>query len=142
MDSGYRSKKIMLKIQQDDKIIIEKLYSHLITEFPKLKFKVKIPLKKLFPEPKNKWLRSFWSNNSHADVSVFRHNKLVCIIEPGGWYHAKDERQKIRDSKKGRICKINKVNCLRVFNNVINNDLGNLKTKRLLKKYFYSKNLW
>ncbi|MBA7546436.1 hypothetical protein ES705_38828 [subsurface metagenome] len=126
-----------LRIQNDNEII-EKLYSYLISEFPRLKFKVKIPLKKLFPEPGNRWLKSFWNNNSHADISVFRHNKLVCIIEPGGWYHAKDEKQKIRDSKKDKICKINDVNCLRLFNNVVNNDLDNPKFRKLLKKKFYS----
>jgi len=122
---------------QNDEVIIEKLYSHLNTNFPRLKFKVKIPLKELFPEPENKWLKSFWRHNSHADIAVFRHNKLVAIIEPGGWYHAKDKKQKVRDSKKDKICKFNGVNCLRIFNNVVNNDLNNPIFRKLLKKYFY-----
>jgi len=126
----------MLKIQ-DDKIIIKKLHSHLINEFPRLKFKIKIPLKKLFPEPENKWLKSFWGNNSHADIAVFRHGKLTCIIEPGGFFHISDKKQKIRDSKKDRICRENKVNCLRLFNNVVNGDLNNPKFRKLLKKNFY-----
>ena len=125
----------MLKIQ-DDKIIIEKLCSHLTNKFPRLEFKIKIPLKKLFPEPENKWLKSIWSYG-HADITVFRHNKLIAIVEPGGWYHAKDPKQKIRDSKKDKICKINGVNCLRIFNDVVNNNLDNLKFRRLSKKYFY-----
>lgn len=125
----------MLEIQNDEKII-EKLYSHLTNKFPRLGFKIKIPLKKLFPEPENKWLKSIWSYG-HADISVFRHDKLIAIVEPGGWYHAKDERQKIRDSKKDKICKINKVNCLRIFNDVVNNNLDNPKFRRLSKKYFY-----
>jgi len=127
-----------LRIQNDNEII-EKLYSHLTNEFPRLKFKIKIPLKKLFPEPKNKWLKSFWGNNSHADISVFRHNKLIAIVEPGGWYHASDKKQKIRDSKKDKICKINGVNCLRIFNDVVNGDLNNQKFRRLLKKKFYGR---
>jgi len=122
---------------QNDEAVIEKLYSHLNSNFPRLKFKVKIPLKELFPKPENQWLKSFWSNNSHADIAVFRHNKLVAIIEPGGWYHVKDEKQIIRDSKKDKICKINGVNCLRIFNNVVNNDLDNPKFRKLLKKKFY-----
>jgi len=126
----------MLEIQNDEKII-EKLYSYLITEFPRLGFKTKIPLKKLFPEPDNKWLKSFWSNNSHADISVFRHNKLVCIIEPGGSAHFKDKKQKIRDSKKDKICKVNGINCLRIANSVINY-LDKKITRKLFKKYFYS----
>ncbi|GAI86355.1 unnamed protein product [marine sediment metagenome] len=127
----------MLKI--DDKIIVEKLYSHLTNEFPRLRFEIKRPLRELFPEPKNRWLKSFWNNNSHADISVFRHNKLIAIIEPGGWYHAKDKKQKIRDSKKDRICRENKVNCLRILNNIINNDLNNPKFRKLLKKKFYGR---
>jgi len=126
----------MLEIQNDEKII-EKLYSHLVNEFPRLEFKIKIPLKKLFPEPENKWLKSFWKNNSHADIVVFRHGRLVAIIEPGGWYHASNGKQKRRDLQKDLICQENRVNCLRIFNNVVVNDLDNLKTKRLLKKKFY-----
>jgi len=121
---------------QNDELIIEKLYSHLVNEFPRLRFKVKIPLKELFPEPENQWLKSFWNNNSHADISVFRHNKLICIVEPGGSAHFKDGRQKVRDSKKDRICKINGVNCLRIANSVINY-LDKKITRKLLKKYFY-----
>lgn len=127
----------MLKIQ-DDKEIIEKLYSHLTNKFPRLEFKIKIPLKKLFPEPENKWLKSIWSYG-HADITVFRHNKLIAIVEPGGWYHAKDPKQKIRDSKKDKICKINGVNCLRIFNDVVDNGMPTKNFKRLLKKYFYGK---
>ena len=125
-------------LEKDEKII-EKLYSHLIDEFPRLKFKAKIPLKELFPKPEDRWLQSFWNNNSHADIAVFRHHKLVCIIEPGGWHHAKDKKQKIRDLKKDKICQKNKVNCLRIFNNVVDSDLENPKFKKLLKKYFYGK---
>lgn len=121
---------------QNDEAIIEKLYSHLNTNFPRLKFKVKISLKELFPEPENKWLKSFWSNNSHADIAVFRHDKLVAIIEPGGSAHFKDEKQKVRDSKKDKICKENRINCLRISNSVINY-LNKRITRKLLKKYFY-----
>lgn len=124
---------------QNDETIIQKLYNWLIINFPRLRFEIKVSLKKLFPKPKNKWLQSFWNNNSHADISVFRHNKLICIIEPGGWYHAKDEKQKVRDSKKDKICKINRVNCLRIFNNVVENYLNHPKSRRLLKKHFYGR---
>ena len=122
---------------KDDKEIIDKLYSYLVNNFPRLKFKKKMLLKDLFVKPKNKWLQSFWNNNSHADISVFRHGKLVCIIEPGGWYHIKDKIQKIRDSKKDKICQENRVNCLRILNNIVNGDLDNPKFRKLLKRYFY-----
>ncbi|MBA7553049.1 hypothetical protein ES705_45634 [subsurface metagenome] len=127
----------MLEIQNDEKIIKE-LYSHLINEFPRLKFRIKIPLKELFPKPENKWLQSFWNNNSHADIAVFRHSILTCIIEPGGFFHISDPKQKIRDSKKDRICTENNVNCLRLINSIVN-DLDNSKFRKLLKKYFYGR---
>jgi len=122
---------------QGDEEIIEKLYSYLVATFSRLTFKVKVPLKDLFPEPDSKWLKSFWSNNSHADIAVFRHGELVCIIEPGGWFHAKDKRQKTRDSKKDKICWSNGVNCLRFFNDTVEQHLEKKITKRLLRKYFY-----
>jgi hypothetical protein len=126
----------MLKIKGDEEII-DKLYHYLRKTFnPKLRFEIKKPLRELFPKPENKWLLSIW-NYGHADISVFRHGGLVTIIEPGGWYHAKDKKQRINDLKKDTLCKINKVNCLRIFNNVVENDLGNPKFKKLLKKYFY-----
>ncbi len=140
MSGKERNFSKMLKIQ-DDEEIIEMAYQYLVNEFPRLKFRIKIPLKELFPKPENKWLQSFWNNNSHADLAVFRHGKLVCIIEPGGWHHAKDEKQKVRDSKKDKICQENRVSCLRVFNNVVENNLNNPKLRKLLKKYFYGKDL-
>ena len=125
-------------LSSDDEEVIGKLYLYLNRNFPRLKFKVKVPLKKLFPKPKNQWLQSFWSNNSHADIAVFRHNRLVCILEPGGWYyHLKDKKQMLRDRKKDTICESNKVNVLRIVNNIVNNDLKNSRTRKLFKKYFY-----
>ena len=39
-----------------------------------------------FPEPKK--YKGFWKHQwAHADISVFRHGKLICIIEPGGFQH-------------------------------------------------------
>jgi len=125
----------MIKIQ-DDEEVIKKLYFHLTNEFPRLEFKIKIPLKELFPEPKNQWLKSFWNNNSHADIAIFRHGKLTSIIEPGGFFHISDPKQKVRDKKKDLICKENGINCLRLINTIVN-DLDNPKFRKLLKKYFY-----
>ncbi len=124
----------------NDKEIIQKLLNWLLINFPLLRFEIKVPLKKLFPKPENKWLQSFWNSNSHADISTFRHGKLIAIIEPGGWhYHLKDKKQMLNDRKKYIICKLNRVNVLRIVNDVVENDLEMLKTKRLFKKYFYGK---
>lgn len=125
------------KALQGDEEVLEKLSSYLNSSFPKLTFKTKTPLKELFPEPENRMLRAFWGNNSHADISVFRHSKLVCILEPGGSAHVKDKKQKIRDKKKDRICHLNGVNVLRFFNSVLR-DIGKSKLRKELKKGFYS----
>ena len=124
---------------QGDEETLDTIFNHLTNNFPRLQFKLKIPLKELFPEPKNRYLKSFWGNNSHADISVFRHQKLVCIIEPGGYHHFKDEKTRIRDQKKDIICHTNGVHCLRVANSIIK-DLDLKVTRKLLKKYFYSEN--
>lgn len=121
---------------QDDEKIIEKLATFIESNF-RLTVKTKVPLKELFPEPESKSLRKFWNDNSHADLAIFRHGQLVAILEPGGSAHFKDEKQKERDNKKDRICKINGVNCLRVGNDLAN-QLDKQITKRLLRKYFYS----
>ena len=127
----------MLRLQGDEEII-DNLYLYLKRHFPRLKFEKKIPLKNLFIEPENKWLKSIWSYG-HADIAIFRHSKLTCILEPGGWYHAKEEKQKMRDIKKDKICKLYNINVLRFFNDVVNNDLLNPKFKKILKKYIYGK---
>lgn len=126
-----------IKQLQGDEEVIEELSSFLNNSFPRLSFRTKVPLKELFPEPKNRVLRSFWGNNSHADIVAFRHSKLVCIIEPGGSAHVKDEKQKIRDKKKDEICQLNGTNLLRFFNSVIK-DIGKAKLRKELKKAFYS----
>jgi len=76
---------------QGDEEIIEKLYSYLVATFPRLNFKVKIPLKELFPEPENRWLNSIW-RYGHGDICTFRHGKLVALLEPGGHNHFSDEK--------------------------------------------------
>lgn len=122
--------------KQGDEEVIEKIVHWLVKTFPKLEFKVKVPLKELFSKPESLWLRRFWSNNSHADIATFRHRKLVCIIEPGGKAHFSDEKQKVRDQKKAKICKINGVSYLPIANSVITY-LHKPVTKKLLKRYFY-----
>jgi len=102
----------------------------------RLTTKIKVPLKELFPKPEKKHLQRFWGNNSHADIPIFRHHKLVLIIEPGGKAHFSDKKQIIRDKKKYAICKLNGVNLLSISNSVIGY-LDDKKTKRLFRKYIY-----
>lgn len=127
-----------IKRLQGDEKFLEPFDSWLVATFPRITSGIlRTPLKKLFPEPESRVLRSFWSNNSHADIPKFRHGKLVCIIELGGSAHFKDEKQRIRDKKKDRICQLNGVNLIRFSNSVLK-DIGIVKLKKLVKKGFYS----
>lgn len=122
---------------QGDEAILEEICDHIINHWNlKVSIKTKTPLREMFPEPKNKWLLSIW-RYGHADISIFKHNKLVAVIEPGGWhYHLKDEKQLLRDKKKDKLCELNNVNCLRVVNDIVNY-LDLPKTKKLIRKYIY-----
>ena len=122
---------------QGDEGILEKIINQIINVWKfKVSIEIKIPLRKLFPEPENKWLSTMWSHG-HADIAVYRHGKLVCIIEPGGWfYHLKDKTQKLRDKRKDKLCEINGVNVLRAVNDIVDN-LDLPVTKKLFKKYIY-----
>lgn len=123
--------------EQGDEEILETLSSWITDSFRVTVKTPNVPLKELFPEPEKKHLKKFWGNNSHADIAIFRHRKLVCIVEPGGFAHFSDKKQKTRDKKKDAICKINNVNCLRISNDVVNH-LYKMKTKRLFRKYIYN----
>ena len=120
---------------EGDEEVIEALHGHLVNNFPRLEFRKKVPLKELFSEPDSRWLRSIWGYG-HGDIAVYRHGKLICIIEPGGSYHLREEAQKLRDRKKDKICKVNSVKCLRVVNDFVNH-LDKKQARKLLKKHFY-----
>jgi hypothetical protein len=106
-------------------------------KFPRLHFKVKKSLKDLLPEPKK--FKGFWRHPwSHADVSVFRHGNLVCVVEPGGFQHLTDDDQVRRDRKKKSICEESNV----YFLPLMNQALENREYKEfvgLLRNAFYSK---
>lgn len=126
------------KALQGDEEFLEPFTVQLSSIFPRLTFgPLRLRLKGLWPEPKNIALRNFQNNSSHADVPVFRHGELVCIIELGGSAHFRDEKQKIRDKRKDRICQLNEVNLLRFSNSVLR-DIGTAGLKKLLKKGFYN----
>ena len=122
---------------QGDELIIEKISDYIINKYNlKVSIETKKPLRELFPKPENKWLSTIWSHG-HADISVYRHGELKCIIEPGGSAHLREARQISADKRKDRLCKLNGVNVLRLMNSVIN-CLDHPKTKRLFRKYIYS----
>lgn len=123
-------------MEQSDKKILEKLASWIVDNF-RVTVKIKVPLKELFPEPERAHLKCFWRKDSHADIAVFRHQQLACIVEPGGFAHFSDKKQRTRDRKKDTICRENNVNCFRIANDIIKHlDLSIVK--RRFRKYFYS----
>jgi len=124
----------MQKIQGDEENI-NRLYFYLIANFPRIHSKIKIPLRKLVPEPKSSYYKSIW-RYGHGDVVIYRHNKLACIIELDGMAHFTNSEQIGRDQRKDKLCKMNGINVLRVGNCIISH-LDSSKTRKLLKKYIY-----
>lgn len=124
---------------KSDEKLIEGFVNWLRESFPRLRFEVKMSLKKLFPKPSNKYLQPFWNDErAHADISVFRHDNLVCVIEPGGWQHQKVKRRMTCDKKKARICSENGVSYLPLMNSCMKyRDLKQFR--KLLKCYFYQR---
>lgn len=123
---------------QGDEETLDIILNHLINNYLRLQFKLKISLRELFPEPENRYLKSIWKYG-HADISVFRHGELVNIIEPGGIHHLQNDKQRLNDLKKDKLCKLNGVTCLRIMNNVVDH-LDDSITRKLFKKFFYSEN--
>lgn len=124
---------------QSDEQIINNFVRWLRKTFKRLEFKTHVPLNELFPEPKQPILKKFWRNKwSHADIAVFRHGKLITVIEPGGHQHLTDELQVKRDRKKLAICISNKVTFLPIMNQAVR-CREHPQFKRLLKYYFYQK---
>lgn len=104
----------------------------------KFTFKTEIPLKKLFPEPENKNLKHVW-NYGHADLVVFRNEKLISVFEPGGAYHLKDEKQIQNDILKYKLCKLNKVACCHFTNNTLEKLKSNREKRKFLGSYLFKK---
>lgn len=120
---------------EGDEEVIGPICDWLIANFCRVKFIKKRLLKKIFPQPKQEHLRTFWIANSHADITAFIHGEPVCIIEPGGNPHFQDQVQITRDKKKYKICKDNGVEYLQ-FPNTIVNWIEDPKASKLLKKLF------
>lgn len=120
-----------------DEQLINEFTGWLRQTFKRLVFKVHMPLSELFPEPNSPKLKHFWQCKwSHADVAVYRHGKLICIIEPGGHQHITDKLQSKRDKKKLAICIENRVSFLPLMNQAVRCK-NHPQFKRLLKYYFY-----
>jgi hypothetical protein len=96
--------------------------------------KVERPLRELFPEPENKGLKHIWKYGS-ADLIIYRNNKIICIIEPGGSHHW-EEKQQLNDRRKWKLCEINGVRCLRMMNG-LQDQLSKKKWRNLLGSFLF-----
>jgi len=104
----------------------------------KFNFKREIPLKELFPEPKDKDLKHMW-RYGHADLVVFKNGKLIAIFEPGGFRHLKDKRQIQNDILKYKLCRLNKVACCHFTNNTLERLKSNRQKRKFLGSYLFKK---
>lgn len=120
-----------LKITEEAKAIkayIDQKWSRLFC------VKLEVPLKQVFNEPENSGLKHIWCYGS-ADLVVFRDNKPVAIIEPGGAHHF-DEKQSLNDRRKWKLAEQNGVRCLHVMNGVMNS-LSKRKWRALIGSFLF-----
>jgi len=119
---------------------IEKL-KELINKFwkDKFTFKKEVPLRELFPEPKNKNLNHIWKYG-RADLAVFKNGKLIAIFEPGGFHHLKDKKQIQNDILKYKLCKLNKVSCCHFTNATLEKLKSNREKRKFLGSYLWNQN--
>ena len=122
-----------LKVTEEAKAI--KVYIE--QKWPRFFFvKLEVPLKEIFNEPENSGLKHIWRYGS-ADLVVFRDNKPMAIIEPGGGQHF-GEKQSLNDRRKWKLAEQNGIRCLHVMNGVMNS-LSKRKWRALIGSYLFPK---
>ncbi|MDI6782568.1 MAG: hypothetical protein QME64_00545 [bacterium] len=126
------------EVEVDD-AIINAVVEYIRKRHPKFEIKTKVPLKKLFPQPKSPRLLRFWQAQSHADIAIFRDGKLVAILEPGGGAHLTDEKQVYRDTLKRMICWLNMIKCEHILNSLVVGYMQTREWKLFIKKLLYRK---
>ena len=122
-----------LKVTEEAKAIkayIEQKWSRLFS------VELEVPLKQVFNEPENSGLKHIW-RYGFADLVVFRDNKPMAIIEPGGGQHF-GEKQSLNDRRKWKLAEQNGVRCLHVMNGVMNS-LSKRKWRELIGSYLFPK---
>ncbi|MBA7547269.1 hypothetical protein ES705_39677 [subsurface metagenome] len=90
--------------------------------------------KNIFSKPINEMAHDAWENET-ADISVYRHGKLVAIMNLS---RPEDKKDTLRNKKIECLCKMNNVNFMVVDRDIVNH-LDNPKTKKLFKKLIYGK---
>jgi hypothetical protein len=94
-----------------------------------------VPLRELFPEPRNTGLRHIWRHGS-VDVVVYNGDKLIAGFEPGGSQHFQDEIQMKNDRRKWKLFDVNGVKCFRYANGLLEK-LSNRQRRKLVGRYLF-----
>lgn len=125
----------MKKLQSDESVLRE-LSEWLDLKFPEFKFEYKVSIRKTeISEPCNNWLKSiYWYG--HFDIIARKNGRLTCVFEPGGSAHFKNKRQILCDSKKDKLCELNRIRIVRFPNNLIS-ELRTRKGIKLIRKILY-----
>lgn len=125
--------------EEVDAYILNPVVEYIRKRHPKFEVKTKIRLKDLFPQPNSPRLQKFWQAASHADIAIFRNERLIAILEPGGGQHLTDEKQVYRDTLKRMICWINGVKCEHILNSIVVQHIQTRQWKLFVKKLLYRK---
>lgn len=96
--------------------------------------RTEVRLSELFPKPENVGLQHIWRYGS-ADLVVYRSDKPVAIIEPGGGHHF-EEKQSLNDRRKWKLAEQNGVRCLSMMNG-LQTRLSKRKWRALLGRYLF-----
>jgi hypothetical protein len=120
-----------LKITEEAKAI----KAYIEQTWPRLfHLKLEVPLNEIFKEPENIGLKHIWRYGS-ADLVVFRDNKPIAIIEPGGAHHF-EEKQSLNDRRKWKLAELNGIRCFHVMNDVMNS-LSKRKWRALVGGFLF-----
>ena len=113
-----------------------KIREYVVRTWPEFYTTSGTKLSTLFSEPENSGLKHIWKYG-HADISVFRGKKLICLIEPGGSHHF-EEHQSLNDRRKWKLAEINGVRCLHLMNETMEN-LSKKQFRKLMGGILYGK---
>lgn len=102
----------------------------------KFDIKLEVKLSDLFDEPTNPGLKHIWTYGC-CDIVVYKNNKPIAVIEPGGGHHF-EEKQMKNDRRKYKLCEINGVKCLHLMNGVIGK-LSNRKVRSMFGSVLFHK---
>ena len=113
-----------------------KIRDYIRITWPKFRIEVGIKLSVLFPEPENVGLKNIWKYG-HADISIYRRERFICLIEPGGSHHF-ENKQSLNDRRKWKLAEINNVRCVHLLNGLLER-LSKRQFRKIIGGVLYGK---